>query len=134
MSLDISQSPLEPKTKTNKIQTNKQKHSRYFSKEDGHFLFIFVFLGPHSQHMEGSRQGRGRIGATAADLHCSHSNARCDPCDPYLRPTPQLTATPDPKPTEQGQGSNLHPHGYKSDSFPLRRKNSGLSFFKNNIY
>ena len=26
--------------------------------------------------------------------------------------TPQLTAMLDPQPTEQGQGSNLHPHGY----------------------
>ena len=30
---------------------------------------------------------------------------------PHLQPTPRLTAMPDPKPTEQGQGSNLHPHG-----------------------
>ena len=30
---------------------------------------------------------------------------------PYLRPTPQLTATPDPQPTERGQGSNTHHYG-----------------------
>ena len=32
------------------------------------------------------------------------------------KPTPQLMATPDPKPTERGQGSNPHPHGSSSDS------------------
>ena len=29
-----------------------------------------------------------------------------------LQPAPELTATLDPEPTEQGQGSNLYPHGY----------------------
>ena len=33
------------------------------------------------------------------------------------RPPPQLTATPDPPPTEWGQGSNLSPHGSPSDSW-----------------
>ena len=41
----------------------------------------------------GSSQARGRMGATAAGLHHSHSNARSEP---PLRPTPQLMATPDP--------------------------------------
>ena len=31
--------------------------------------------------------------------------------EPRLPSTSQLTATPDPWPTEQGQGSNSHPHG-----------------------
>ena len=35
------------------------------------------------------------------------------------QPTPQLTAVLDPWPTEWGQGSNPHPPGYQSDSFPL---------------
>ena len=39
--------------------------------------------------------------------------------DLHLRPTPQLTGTLDPQPTEQGQGLNLHPHGYQSDSVLL---------------
>ena len=51
---------------------------------------------------EGS-QARGVIGATAAGLHHSHSNTGSEPS---LRPTPQRTATPDPQPTEQGQGLN----------------------------
>jgi len=33
-----------------------------------------------------------------------------------LQPTPQLMATPDPQPTEQGQGLNPQPHGSWSDS------------------
>ena len=57
----------------------------------------------------GISQTRGQIRATAADLPHSHSNARPEPC---LRPTPRLTATPDPRPTKRGQGLNPHPHGY----------------------
>ena len=40
----------------------------------------------------GGSQARGRIGAIAASLRQSHSNAGSEP---GLRPTPQLTATPD---------------------------------------
>ena len=32
--------------------------------------------------------------------------------EPHLRPMKQLVAMPDPEPSEQGQGLNLHPHGY----------------------
>ena len=46
----------------------------------------------------GSSQARGE-----SKLHHSHSNTGSEP---RLRPTPQLTATPDPPPTKQGQGSN----------------------------
>ena len=35
---------------------------------------------------------------------------------PNLRTTPQLTATLDPQPTEQGQGLYLQPHGSWLDS------------------
>ena len=38
-------------------------------------------------------QARGPIGAVAASLYHSHSNAESEPC---LRPTQQLTATQDP--------------------------------------
>ena len=41
----------------------------------------------------GGSQARGLIGAVAAGLHHSHSNAGSEP---RLRPTPPLTATPDP--------------------------------------
>ena len=57
----------------------------------------------------GGSQARGLIGAGAASLYQSHSNTRSEPS---LRPTQQFTATPDPEPTERGQGLNLQPHGY----------------------
>ena len=56
----------------------------------------------------GGSQARGLIGAVASGLCYSHSNARSEP---RLPPAPRLTATPDPEPTERGQGSNLQPHG-----------------------
>ena len=55
-------------------------------------LFVFVFLGPHPGHAEVPRLGGG-IGATAAGLCHSHSNAGSELC---LPPIPQLTATTDP--------------------------------------
>ena len=76
------------------------------------FLSFCHFLGPLSRHMGGS-QARGPVGAVAASLCQSHSNAGSKPS---LQPTPQLTAMPDPYPTEQVQGSNLQPHGSYSDS------------------
>ena len=57
-----------------------------------------------------------QIRAVDTGLHRSHSNAGSEP---HLGPTPQLTATPDPRPTEQGQRSNLHPHGLQLDLFLL---------------
>ena len=56
----------------------------------------------------GASQARGLIGAVATGLCQSHSNVGSEM---HLRPTPQLTATLDPQPTEQGQGSNPKPHG-----------------------
>ena len=38
----------------------------------------------------------------------------------------QLMAMLDPWPTEQGQGSNLHPHGYQSDLFLLCHNRNSL--------
>ena len=58
-------------------------------------------------------QARGQIGAVAAALCHSHSNVGSEL---HLRPTPQLMATPDPSPTEQGQGLKPQPHGSYSDS------------------
>ena len=63
-----------------------------------------------------------KIGATAAGLHHSHSNMGSE-----LSVTiPQLRTMSDPRPTEQGQGSNLHPHGYWSDLFPLCHNGNSL--------
>ena len=71
------------------------------------YLFVFLpFLGPLPPAYGGS-QARGLIRAVAVGLHQSHSNVGSEA---GLQPTPQLTATPDPQPTEQGQGSNPQPH------------------------
>ena len=56
-----------------------------------------------------SSQASSRIGAAAASLCHSHSNAGAEP---RLQPAPQLTAMLDPQPTDRGQGWNLYPHGY----------------------
>ena len=57
----------------------------------------------------GSSWARGQTGATAAGLYHSHSSAGSKS---LLQPTPQLTATPDPRPTEGSQGWKLYPHGH----------------------
>ena len=65
------------------------------------FLFFFfnfyVLLFRTAPMAYGVSQDRGLIGATAAGLHHSRSNAGSKP---RLRPTPQLTETPDPQPTD----------------------------------
>ena len=53
----------------------------------------------------GGSKARGPLGASAASLCHSHGP------EPHLQPTPQLTATLGPKPTERGQGLNPKPHG-----------------------
>ena len=71
-------------------------------------LFFGLFLGAAPAAYGGS-QARGPIGTVAASLRQSHSNAGSKL---HLRPTPQLTATPDPSAPERGQGWNPCPHGY----------------------
>ena len=71
------------------------------------YTTFFFRAAPAGQ--EGS-QARGRIGATAAGLHHSHSNRGSKQ---HLRPAPERT---DPQPTEQAQGSNPRPHGCWSGS------------------
>ena len=87
-------------------------------------LFVFfaflLFLGLLPPAYGGS-QARGLIRAAAAGLCQRHSKAEFES---HLRPTPQLTATPDSQPTEQDQGSNPQPHGSQSDLLttePLRK-------------
>ena len=53
-------------------------------------LLFLLFRAALVAH--GGSQARGRIGAIAAGLHHSHSNAGSELC---LWPTPQLKATPD---------------------------------------
>ena len=80
------------------------------------YLSIFFGLFRATPMAYGGSQARGRIRATAASLRQSHRNARSQP---LLQPTPQLTAMPDPLPTERGQGSNPRPHGYQWGSLLL---------------
>ena len=58
----------------------------------GFLVFVFLLFRAAPTACGGS-QARGLIGAVAAGLRHSHSNARSKP---HLQPTPQLTATPDP--------------------------------------
>ena len=58
----------------------------------GLVLFVFCLFRAALSACEGS-QARGLIGAVAAGLHQSHSNAGSEP---RLQPKPQLTAMPDP--------------------------------------
>ena len=64
--------------------------------------------------------------ATAASPHHGHSNAGSEL---HLRPTPQLTAMPDPWPSEPGQGSSPCPHGYSLDLFPLHHNGNSRWFY-----
>ena len=54
------------------------------------FFLLFLWAAPEAY---GGSQARGQIGALAAGLRQSHSNAGSAP---RLQPTPQLMATPDP--------------------------------------
>ena len=69
-------------------------------------LFFFFWIFRAASEAYGTSQARGQIGAAAASLHHSQSNVELQ-----SPPTPQLIATPDPQPTEPGQGLNPHPHG-----------------------
>ena len=58
------------------------------------FFFFFFFLSFRAAHAAyGGSQARGPIRAIASGLHHSHSNVGSEL---RLRPTPQLTAMPDP--------------------------------------
>ena len=76
------------------------KYSRDFNLFSIVFLPFVFFFRPAPEACGGSH-ARGLIRAVAARLCHNHSKARSQPS---LRPTPQLTATPDPQPTEQSQG------------------------------
>ena len=57
------------------------------------FFFCLFAISWAAPAAYGGSQARDRIGAVAASLRQSHSNAGSEL---RLRPTPQLTATPDP--------------------------------------
>ena len=90
------------------------------------YLFIFCFLGLHPWHVEAPRPG-GPVGATASSLSHSHSNVGSEL---RLQPTTQPATTLDPRPTEQGQGSNPHPLGHQSDLLPLHHSGNSLKVFQ----
>ena len=74
------------------------------------FLFYFFFFGllclfSATPVAHGGSLARGLIGAVAAGLRQSYSNARSEL---RLWPTPQFMATLDPQPTKWGQGLNPH--------------------------
>ena len=72
------------------------------------FLFLLFCLFRATSAAYGGSQARELIGATAASLHRSHSNAISEL---HLQPASQLTAPSDPQPTERGQELNPQPHG-----------------------
>ena len=55
------------------------------------FFSFFIFRAAPAAY--GGSQASSQIGAVATGQHCSHSNAKSEPC---LHPTPQLMAMPDP--------------------------------------
>ena len=72
------------------------------------FIFCLCAFSRASPVAYGGSQARGPVRSVATSLHHSHSNGRSETC---LWPIPQLKATPDPHPTERGQGVNPQPHG-----------------------
>ena len=79
------------KTRENDIMNNNMPDTKpcqiFF------FFFFFFCLFKATPAAYGDCQARGPIGAVATGLRNSHSSAGSRLC---LRPTPQLTATPDP--------------------------------------
>ena len=73
------------------------------------YLFLFVFLGPHPQHMEVPRLGV-ELGLQLLAYTTAHRNARF------------LT-------TEQGHGLNLCLHGYQLGLLPLSHGGNSFFFF-----
>ena len=90
------------------------------------FIFLSFYLSRATPSAYGGSQAGGPIGAVATGLHHSHSNLGSEP---RLQPTPQLTSTPDPQPTEQHQGSNPKPHGSQSDSLTTAPRRELLFLF-----
>ena len=74
------------------------------------FFAFLSFLGLHQRHMEVPRLG------VESELY-PPAYARAAAMWDLIRVCDlQLTATPDPQPTEQGQGMNPQPHGSQLDS------------------
>ena len=72
------------------------------------YYFLFFVFSRAAPATHGGSQARGLIRAVATGPGHSHSNVGSEL---RLQPTPQLTATLDPSPTAQGQGSNPKSQG-----------------------
>ena len=76
---------------------NCNKNSKSIQDLFNAFIYLFIYslilLFRAEPVAYGGSQARGLIGAIAASLHYSYSNARSKL---HLQPTPQLMAMPDP--------------------------------------
>ena len=76
-----------------KVIRKQGKISMWLALADIYFFFLSFCLLRATPEAYGGSHARGLIGALAAGPHQSHSNTRSKPS---LRPTPSLTAMPDP--------------------------------------
>ena len=116
LALKLEEADLEPKNESNLQVSGKERDTIQSLKkkcphEDTLILFFLLFMTTPAAY--GSSWAKGQIRATAPRLHHSHSNAGSEL---HLQPTRQRMAVLDPQPTEQAQGSNPNPHGYKLGS------------------
>ena len=90
-------------------------------------FFAFIFLGPHPGHMEVPRLG---VEWELQRPACATATAVQDPsCVFDLHHSSRQQWIPGP--TERGQGSNPHPHGYELDSFLLHHNRNSQGLEKN---
>jgi len=71
-------------------------------------LFKIYFFLRAIPSAYGSFQARDLIRTAVS----AYTTATAMEIKPHLQPIPELIATPDPYPTEQGQGLNPRPHSY----------------------
>jgi len=82
------------------------------------FLGLWLQPPPPPPTSYGGSRARGRIRPTTAGAYATVTSTIISKL--RLQPTPQRKVMPpDPKPTVEGLGSNLQPHGSWLDSFPL---------------
>ena len=92
------------------------------------FVCLFSVFFRAAPAAYGNSQARSPIGATAADLHHSHShsNARSKP---RLRPTPQLMHGKAGSPTEWVRPGIEPASSWMLDSFPLSHNRNSIKWF-----
>jgi len=87
-----------------------------------YFFLSFVFFRASPEVCRSSQARR-------SNQSCSNMGSQL-----CLRPTPQHMATPDPSPTERGQGSNLCPHGCQSGLLTTEPRQNSLFFSLIKLY